>query len=226
MDHVSVFPSDAVGGLFRRDLFEQLQKLNMGFIRMPGGNYLEGTGERTRWDWKGTAMARQRRSGHYNSAWGYWVTDGMGVYEQLRLAELLGTEAQMAVYTGYSMGAQYNLSGVFAAEAVELLEFCNGDASTPYGAQRARMGHAAPFGVGRLEVGNEELDMDGYTTQYERITSAVWEQQRNVTVVASGRWGPPIAGNPCLSAGVRCDLWDDHYVGHCYYLCILPLSPS
>ena len=73
LDHVSLVPSDAVGGLFRRDVFESIAALRPGFVRMPGGNYLEGFGPRTRWDWKATLGAPRDRPGHYNSAWKSWV---------------------------------------------------------------------------------------------------------------------------------------------------------
>ena len=69
-------PGDAVAGLFRKDIFEKMQAMKPGFIRMPGGNYLEGTGPHTRWDWRASIGPKEARRGHYNSAWGYWVTDG------------------------------------------------------------------------------------------------------------------------------------------------------
>lgn len=55
-----------------------------------------------------------------------------------------------------------NESARFAADAVDLLAFANGDpADSPWAAKRASMGRAAPFGLRRLEIGNEESDMDG-----------------------------------------------------------------
>ena len=50
-------PSDAVAGLFRKDAFDKLHAMKPGFMRTPGGNYLEGTGQRTRWNWKATLGA-------------------------------------------------------------------------------------------------------------------------------------------------------------------------
>lgn len=73
LDHVSLFSNDAVAGLFRPDLLELIKGLAPGFMRMPGGNYLEGYTFDTRWEWKNALSHRQNRSGHYNSAWGYWV---------------------------------------------------------------------------------------------------------------------------------------------------------
>ena len=37
-----------MGGLFRKDIFDKVAALKPGFIRMPGGNYLEGTTSRRR----------------------------------------------------------------------------------------------------------------------------------------------------------------------------------
>lgn len=66
LDGVSLFPADSVGGLFRRDLFDKLAALRPGFVRTPGGNYLEGHGPRTRWDWRKTLGHWAARTGHYN----------------------------------------------------------------------------------------------------------------------------------------------------------------
>eukprot|EP00966_Prymnesium_polylepis_P149162 3446213-Prymnesium_polylepis.2 len=72
IDGVSLRPDDAVAGLFRRDVFERIRALQPAFVRAPGGNYLEGHGPRTRWDWKQTVGRADARQGHYNTAWGYW----------------------------------------------------------------------------------------------------------------------------------------------------------
>lgn len=49
-----------------------------------------------------------------------------------------------------------------------------------------------------------------YPGHYKLITSAIWSKYPNMTIIASGRWGPSIDGSPCLT-GQRCDAWDDHY---------------
>ena len=95
IDGVSLMPADAVAGIFRKDIFETIGKLQPAFLRSPGGNYLEGHGPRTRWDWKATVGPPAARRGHYNTAWGYWVTDGLGVLELLLLSELLGCASQV-----------------------------------------------------------------------------------------------------------------------------------
>ena len=230
LDGVSLFPGDAVAGLFRADLFARLDALGPSFVRFPGGNYLEGTSLATRWNWLDALGDPAARPGHYNSAWGYWTTDGLGLYEYLRLCEALGAAPQMSVYTGYSMGRPYvplNESEPFVRAALDALEFANGDAATTkYGRQRAQMGHAAPFGLARLEVGNEERLLggpDGYNAHYRAITKALWNRDPSVLVVASGRWEWPanwtgVHGSPCVDnpggywpTKARCDIWDEHY---------------
>lgn len=211
LDHVSLFPGDAVQGLFRRDLFEKLKALPPSFVRFPGGNYLEGYDQASRWAWKNTVGPAQSRPGHYNAAWGYWVTDGMGLFEYLVLCEELGAAPQLSVYTGYSMGQPYlplNASHVFAQDALDAMDFANGDGT--WGQLRRQIGHPDSFGLKRFEVGNEEKDMENYRSHFELIAGAIKQKDPDAVIVASGRWGQSIEGNPCIN-GDRCDLWDDHY---------------
>jgi hypothetical protein len=77
--------------------------------------------------------------------------------------------------TRYSIGRQYvplNESEQFARDALDMVEYVTGDASTVYGAMRAKAGHPSPFCstmVLRLEVGNEENKMgaDDYPAHYK-----------------------------------------------------------
>ena len=169
LDGVSLRPSNAVGGLFRADIFQMLRGLRPGFVRMPGGNYLEGNGPRTRWDWKATLGPPAARKGHYNSAWGYWVTDAFGVYEMLILAELLGSEPQLGVYTGFSMGARCVRAASKRASATRNTPCLTGAAHCAFlmrqvraaqrvGALRCRRGRSARLRQrrpGRLAVGRQ-----------------------------------------------------------------------
>jgi len=95
------------------------------------------------------------------------------------------------------------------------VEYTTGNSNSTYGALRAAAGHAEPFCTPeelRLEVGNEERAMapSEYPAHYRLITSALWRQHPELTVVASGRWGQSVDGSPCLT-GQRCDVWDDHF---------------
>jgi alpha-N-arabinofuranosidase len=166
IDHVSLVPTDAVAGLFRKDIFDALKALRPGFVRFPGGDYLEGTGPRTRWDWKRTIGQPSDRKGHYNSAWDYWVRDRLGFFEMLQLAEALGSEPVLAVPTGLQLNKlHYGITrygdppanSSWAQEALDAIEFATAPAQgSNWGGFRAAMGRSEPFKLTKVEVGNEE----------------------------------------------------------------------
>lgn len=170
LDHVSLVPADAVDGLYRRDIFEALKALRPGFVRFPGGDFLEGTGPRTRWEWKRTVGPPEERDGHFNSAWGYWVRDRLGLFELLQLSERLGAAPLLAIPTGLQLDrahwghARYGpppRNSSWAQEALDAIAFATdaadgGSSGSRWGALRASMGRAAPFQLSQVEVGNEE----------------------------------------------------------------------
>ena len=172
VDLVSLVPSDAVAGLFRRDIFEALAELRPGMMRFPGGNYLEGTGPHTRWEWKRTVGPQRDRNGHFNSAWGYYVSDRLGLFELLTLSEALGSEPLLVVPTGlqldqlhwgHSRYGEPPVNSSWAQDALDAVEFATAPANKGWGALRAAMGRSAPFRLRRIEVGNEERT-DAYPT--------------------------------------------------------------
>eukprot|EP01060_Flectonema_neradi_P028946 TRINITY_DN3909_c0_g1_i1.p1 TRINITY_DN3909_c0_g1~~TRINITY_DN3909_c0_g1_i1.p1 ORF type:complete len:688 (+),score=153.17 TRINITY_DN3909_c0_g1_i1:48-2111(+) len=225
LDHVSAFPADSVSGLFRPDLLKYLKDFKPALLRLPGGNYLEGISLDSRWAWKETIGDRRQRAGHY-SPWNYWVTDGMGLHELLVLCELIETEPLVSIYTGYSMTKKYvplNESWQFAQDALDLIEYANGNTSTYWGGKRAANGHPDPFNVKYLEIGNEEQDMSstGFPPHYKMISEAVWERYPDIFVVASGSMIASSAPGhrskscfPCVGGcgfePQRCDSWDEH----------------
>eukprot|EP00727_Mastigamoeba_balamuthi_P007029 m51a1_g2947 hypothetical protein (627) ;mRNA; f:622779-625143 len=215
LDSISLFPGDAVQGLFRKDLFERLKGLKPAFVRFPGGSYLEGYSLNTRWQWKKTIGLPESRPGHMNDVWGYWDTDGLGLYEYLLLCEALGAKPVLSIFTGYTLDRKYTAlseSQVFAQEAVEAVEFAIGNSGTQYGKIRAQMGHAAAFGLDTIEVGNEEYLIAEYAQHYKLITQAVWARFPSIKVIGNGDCQNGVdvkKGNPCLT-GQTCNLWDEH----------------
>ena len=47
--------------------------------------------------------------------------------------------------------------GPWIDDALDLIEFANGDETTVWGKKRADMGHPKPFGLHYLAIGNEEV---------------------------------------------------------------------
>lgn len=88
VDCVSLFPADAVAGLFRKDLVEKLAALNPSFVRFPGGCWVEGDTMKEAYRWKKTLGDKWNRRTQWN-IWKYWSTNGVGFHEYLVLAEVL-----------------------------------------------------------------------------------------------------------------------------------------
>ena len=101
---VSLFPptfNDRPNG-DRIDLMQMMAGMKPSFLRLPGGNYLEGDTIPTRFDWKKTIGDLTQRPGH-QGPWGYRSSDGLGLLEFLEWCEDLKMEPVLAVYAGYSL---------------------------------------------------------------------------------------------------------------------------
>ena len=224
LDHISLFPGNAVAGLFRADLYQYLADYAPPLLRIPGGAYLVGTGLRTRFNWENTIPPRQQRAGHFNSVRNYWVTDGFGINELIALMQLLNAKPVFGVYAGGSLFSKFiplNESLPFVTEALNLIEYCNGNNETIYGRKRSQNG-LAPIGLTRIELGNEEsiTGKEGYQGHYELIASAVWKKYPFMHIVSSGLGSVSPTANrtdqcmPCTGGcgmhAMNCSSWDEH----------------
>ena len=157
---VSLFPPTYNGRANgnRQDIMQLLADMHPAFLRFPGGNYVEGNTFATRFNWKITVGDVSQRPGHFDDAWHYWSTDGMGLLEFLNWCEDLHIQPVLAVYAGYSMrqGTATNELDFCVQEALDEIEYVTGDAKTKWGAQRVKDGHPAPFKLEFVEIGNED----------------------------------------------------------------------
>lgn len=174
IDHISLFPVDTwkkrENGL-RRDLVQVLYDLRPGVLRFPGGCIVEGANLDTRYQWKNTVGPVENRP-YNDNRWNYsmrhrfypdyYQSYGLGFYEYFLLCEDIGAEPLPVLNCG--MGCQYQsgeLSSLdemesYVQDALDLVEFANGDTTTQWGGLRARMGHPEPFGLKYLGIGNEQ----------------------------------------------------------------------
>jgi alpha-N-arabinofuranosidase len=175
---VSLFPPTYHDRPFgnRIDLMEKLAAMHPKFLRLPGGNYLEGDHISERFEWKKTIGPWVDRPTH-PSPWHYRSSDGMGLLEFLEWCEDLKIEPVLAVYGGYSMAQEHVEPGPalkpYVEEALEEIEYVTGGLDTKWGAERAKDGHAAPFPLHYVEIGNEDQfdhsgSYDGRFAQYYR----------------------------------------------------------
>ncbi len=207
LDLVSLFPPTYKGREhgFRIDLMEKLAAMNPAFLRLPGGNYLEGNHIAERFDWKKTIGPWVDRPTH-PSPWGYQSSDGMGLLEFLEWCEDLHMQPVLAVYAGYSLAQQHVDPGPaldpYVQDALDELEYVTGGTDTKWGAERAKDGHPAPFSLTYVEIGNEDdFDKSGsYDGRYAQFYKAIKEKYPQLQLIAT---------TPVKS--ITPDVIDDHY---------------
>ncbi len=181
---------------------QKLVDLHPAIFRVPGGNYLEGNDYADRFNWQATIGPVENRPGHMDP-WGYWSTDGMGLDEYLQMAELAGAQPLLAVYAGYTLNGSSDTGQTLTDDvtsAINELHYVLDPVTTTWGALRAANGHAAPYNVNYVEVGNEDYN-SSYATRYPLFYNAIRAAFPSLKIVAtsSGTGGSPF------------DVLDDHF---------------
>ena len=193
----------------RIDLMEKLAGLHPTFLRLPGGNYLEGDTLKDWYNWKETIGPLVDRPGH-QAPWSYWSSDGLGLLEFLEWCEDLKIEPVLAVYAGYSLHGVHVTPGrdlnTYVQSAIDEVEYVTGDTSTKWGAERAKDGHPKPFPLHYIEIGNEDFfdksgSYDDRFAQFAKALRAKYPQYKLIATVAV----------PKAGADAQPDLLDDHY---------------
>ena len=207
LDHVSLFPADAVAGVFRRDLVERLAALRPSFLRFPGGCWVEGETMKDAYRWKTTIGDKWNRRTQWN-IWKYWSTNGVGFHEYLLLCEALGAKPLFCINCGMSHKETVPMDkmGEFVQDALDCIEYANGPADSEWGAKRAAAGHPEPFGMKYLEIGNENGGKE-YEERYALIAKAVREKYPDVQLVFDNWKETKRVDDPK-------DLRDDHFYDH------------
>lgn len=127
---------------FRKDVEDLIRPLNLSCIRYPGGNFLSG------YRWRDGVGPKEKRPVRPDLAWFALEPNQVGTDEFLQWCERLGASPMLAV----------NLGTGTPQDAVDLLEYVNGDLPTANAQLRRENGREAPYGVKLWCLGNE---MDG-----------------------------------------------------------------
>ncbi|KAL8133586.1 hypothetical protein AgCh_008880 [Apium graveolens] len=175
-DQVSLMPLDTYKGHgFRNDLFKMVADMKPGFIRFPGGCFVEGEWLRNAFRWKETVGPWEERPGHFGDVWNYWTDDGLGHFEFFQLAEDLGAVPIWVFNNGISHQDEVDTSNIlpFIQEILDGLEFAKGDANSTWGSVRAAMGHPEPFDLRYVAIGNEDCGKKYYRGNYLKFYNAI-----------------------------------------------------
>lgn len=235
LEHVSLFPVDTWKGHkngMRKDLAQALADLKPGVFRFPGGCIVEGADLATRYNWKNTIGPVEDRPLNENR-WNccfpnrlypdYFQSYGLGFYEFFLLSEEIGAAPLPIVNVG--MACQFQNWGnnkvhapldqldSYIQDAIDLVEFANGDTTTHYGKIRAQMGHPKPFGLKYMGIGNEQWGQE-YVDRLAVFVKAMRKAHPEIEIVGSS--GPNSEGKdfdflwPEMKK-LKVDLVDEHF---------------
>ncbi len=180
VDQVSLQPEDAVGGV-RADVQARVAELHPAFIRWPGGNVAQDY----RWRWG--VGPRDGRPVWTNLSWKNEPEPGdIGTDEFIAFCRRVGAEPSITV--------NVEGGGATAEEAAAWVEYCNGPATSRYGALRAANGHPEPYHVRYWELGNEiwgdwvrgHSDAETYARNYIRYHQAMRAVDSRIELIAVG----------------------------------------
>ena len=210
LDMISLFPEETwnnrKNGL-RKDIVQLLYDMKPGFLRFPGGCIVEGRTLAERYQWKKTVGDVENRETLINRwnvefkhkpAPDYFQSFGLGFFEYFQLAEDIGAAPLPILSCG--IACQFNTGELvplaeldpYVKDALDLIEFANGDVNTPWGKVRADMGHPKPFNLKHIGVGNEQWGPQ-YIERYKIFEKAIKDKYPNIIIVSGA--GPSPEGD-------------------------------
>lgn len=231
LDMISLFPEDTwkkrPGGM-RADMIQLLADMKPGFIRFPGGCIVEGFDLANRYQWKktiGPIEDRQLIMNRWNIEFphrptpDYFQTFGLGFFEYFQLAEDIGAAPLPILNCG--MACQFNSAELvpldqldpYVQDALDLVEFANGDITTKWGKKRAEMGHPAPFNLTMIGIGNENWGPQ-YLERLKVFEKAFSTKYPNIKFITSSGTAPDGDRFDLLNTELRkmnVDFIDEHY---------------
>lgn len=218
LDFVSLFPAQTfnnrTNGL-RPDLANMLLNLKPSFLRFPGGNWVDGYGTANAYHWELTIGDPANRTPR-NDAWGYMVDNGLGFHEYLQMCEDLGATPLLCVNAGMDgnqVAVPPSQLGPWIQEALDAIQYANGDTGTTWGAQRATNGHPAPFNLQYIEIGNENHGAS-YNTNYGMFYYAIKSNYPSIHVIVDS---PNYSSDP-IPTSAPLEIVDEHFYSSATYI--------
>jgi alpha-N-arabinofuranosidase len=127
----------ATGG-YRPDLLQAIADLKPASIRWPGGSFANS------YIWQSGIGPAEKRVPHPVEIWNDRDPNQFGTDEFMQFCKLVGADPVIVINT--SRGVD---------DALNWLEYCMGDATTPWGKVRAANGHPQPYELKVIEIDNE-----------------------------------------------------------------------
>ncbi|MDN5570367.1 MAG: alpha-N-arabinofuranosidase [Propionibacteriaceae bacterium] len=181
-------PSADSDGL-RTDVLELVKEMGVTVVRYPGGNFVSA------YDWEDGVGPVQQRPARLELAWHSLEPNTFGTDEFMAWCRKAGVEPMLAV----------NLGTRGERDAVDLLDYVNGDAPTALAQQRRDNGHEEPYGVtlwclgnemdGPWQVGHKNADDYAYLATSTARAMRMVEPSLELIACGSASWEMPTFGD-------------------------------
>lgn len=145
----------------RTDVVQALRAIKVPNVRWPGGCFAD------EYHWREGIGPAAQRPARLNASWGSVIEpNSFGTHEFMDFADQVGAEVFLSVNVG---------SGT-VQEAADWLEYLTADKPTSLAKERAANGHAAPYKIKYLGLGNENwgcggaMSNDHYVEEMKRFS--------------------------------------------------------
>ncbi|KJD34679.1 hypothetical protein PK35_02620 [Tamlana nanhaiensis] len=192
IDQVSLMGQDALDNNgFRPDLFQAVDDLQAPIIRWPGGCYVSA------YFWKDAIGSQDNRVVYPMELWNDADVNSYGTDEFMTMCKMTGSEPLIVV----NAGVLDRTCGVtipkkltpeqYLQDALDWMEYCNGDATTTWGAVRAANGHPEPYNVTFWEIDNEtwSAGINAYVDIVKEFAPAMRTKYPDIKIIACGSGG-------------------------------------
>jgi Alpha-L-arabinofuranosidase 1 domain/3-keto-disaccharide hydrolase len=149
----------------RRDVVEGLIDQGVTVLRY-GGSMVNAPEYR----WKNMIGPRDKRP-PYRGTWYPYSTNGWGIVDFLDLCEA----AKFLAIPAFHMDET-------PQDLVDLIEYVNGPADSPWGTRRSADGHPRPYELRYLQLGNEERIDEKYFEKFRALAEAIWAKDARITL--------------------------------------------
>lgn len=181
---LSMMPCGHFRGM-RPDVIAKMKELGIKLLRWPGGNF---AGE---YNWKDGLLPRNMRAPFQSYLWLETQPHTNGYdFHEIATDDFIALCREIGAEPFITLNPTWNTP----EESAQWVEYCNGDASTPYGKLRAERGHPEPYHVQFWSLGNEAgyghmegaNTADAYARAVREHARKMLEVSPNLTLCSSG----------------------------------------
>jgi alpha-L-arabinofuranosidase len=209
VDQVSLLPPSTklYNGLpLRADIGNAIVAEGVTFMRY-GGTMVNAAGYRFK-KMIGPRASRPPYTGHWNE----YSTNGFGIEDFVQFCEASHITPAFAI----------NIEET-PQDAADMVDYLNGDTTTPWGRKRIQNGHPNPYGIRYIEIGNEEVFFEGdnekvadhYMERFLALYQAIHRRDTAIELICSAWWRPESSITKKIFKALdgKATFWDYHVGG-------------